>query len=180
MSKTVYFVRHGQSKANVAGLTAGAELDTPLTDDGRAQARKAGEELRGKDIDLIVCSPLERAHDTARLIAEIIGYDQAKIVTNEAFIERRVGKFSGRPHQEYVEAVQSKAPVDGLETSEEMHKRVFEGLEWLKKQPAQHIVLVSHGGTGRVIRIIDQGLHHSDMHKVDGFGNTEIYEFTLD
>lgn len=178
--KTVYFVRHGESEANVAGLTAGAELDTPLTEDGRAQARLAGQELQGKSIDLIVCSPLQRAHDTARLIAEAVGYDPSKILTNEAFIERRVGKFSGRPHQEYVQAVRSKAPVDGLETSEGMHKRVSKGLEWLKQQDAEHIVVVSHGGTGRIIRIINQGLHHSDLHKVDGFGNTEIYEFTLD
>jgi probable phosphoglycerate mutase len=56
--KNIYFVRHGQSIMNVSGHYAGV-TDTPLTDEGRNQAKVAGKNLKSEQIpiDIIVSSP---------------------------------------------------------------------------------------------------------------------------
>ncbi len=174
----VYYVRHGESEANVAGIASGGEHITQLTENGREQARKVGKDLKDKSIDLIVCSPLGRTVETAQIIAKELGINPNSILQNEAFIEREFGKYSGRPHSEYRAAVLA-GNEEGMESAEHMKKRVADGFEWLKKLDANNVVLVSHGSTGRMIRIVDKDMHHGDMYKFEGFKNTEIYEFEL-
>ena len=88
--KTIYFVRHGESEANNLGLSAGSEFDTPLTDIGRKQAQKTGQDLKDKNIQLIVSSSQGRAIETA----EIIGL--ALTVTNEVdCLHYLFGEFYG-------------------------------------------------------------------------------------
>lgn len=176
---TIYYVRHGQSEDNVAGVASGSERDAKLTGQGREQARATGEQLKAKQVDLIVCSPMNRAHETAEIIAEQIGYDKSRIVTNEDFTERFMGVYSGVPHAEYRKANEMGEPHPSLETTESMVKRVSNGLEWLKGHEAQNIVVVSHGGIGRAIKAVDQGIHHSELYKMPGFDNAEIYTFTI-
>ncbi len=180
MSKKIFFVRHGESEANVRGVAAGSEMDSPLTENGRAQAHRAGGDLKNKDIDLIVCSPMQRTMDTATLIAKEIGYDPRKILQQIYFTERGLGEFSNKPHSDYRAALLAGTLSKSVETTEEMHNRVIEGFTWLKSLDARNIVIVSHGGTGRIVKIVAQKLHHSQYHEVDGFGNTEIFEFELE
>lgn len=177
--KTVYFVRHGLSEGNVAGVTSGAEHNVPLTEEGKQQALRAGRDLRDKNIDLVVCSPLIRTVQTAELIAGELGYDPKKILQREDFIERYMGIYSGKPHDEYRAAVLSNTAHESLEKPEQMLERISKGLEWLKTQDAQTIVLVAHGGVGRILRIIHEALELDDMYKIEGFANTAIYKFTL-
>lgn len=73
--KVVYFVRHGESRANVEKVFAGSRYDVPLTAAGLQQAKATGM-LRDKPIDIIVSSPLQRAKQTAKCIAEEIGYNE--------------------------------------------------------------------------------------------------------
>jgi broad specificity phosphatase PhoE len=67
--KKIYFVRHGESEANVKKIVAGSETDAAITEKGRVQAEKAGQELLDKKIELIVSSPLTRTKETATIIA---------------------------------------------------------------------------------------------------------------
>ena len=75
--KKIFFIRHGQSVMNVAELASG-HTDTPLTPIGKEQATKAGKEARDKGLifDVILASPLERAHHTAKLVAEHSGHSE--------------------------------------------------------------------------------------------------------
>lgn len=177
--KTIYFVRHALTEANVAGIAAGGEFETELTKEGRSQAKRAGQDLKDKQIQLIVCSPLIRTVDTAKIIAKEIGYDYREIVTNPLFIERKLGIYSGRPHTEYREAGMSGMLDKSVESTEALFERVAEGLQWLQTFDAQNIVVVSHGATGKAVRLINEGLSSDHYYKIDGFGNTEIYEFSL-
>jgi hypothetical protein len=63
-------VRHGQSRANAAGLLIG-RADSPLTGLGHQQAVALGEVLasRGVAAGRILTSPLQRAMKTAQVIA---------------------------------------------------------------------------------------------------------------
>ena len=58
----MYYVRHGESEANLLGIWAGSQSDSPLTELGVKQAIETGEKLKGKKISRIISSPLIRAH----------------------------------------------------------------------------------------------------------------------
>jgi uncharacterized phosphatase len=179
MSKTVYFVRHGESEANAAGIAAGSGLDVALTQDGRAQARKVGEDLKNKRVELIVSSPMKRAYETASIIANTIEYDPAKIVTNELFIERYLGELTGAKNELVKTYYDAGTLPAGVETTENLHRRIIQGLEWLKSLKAERIVLVSHGGPGRMIRTIYLQEQHNQINSLDRIGNAEILELSL-
>jgi probable phosphoglycerate mutase len=68
---TVYVVRHGEAEGNREGRFLG-QVDPPLTETGREQARKQGAALKGLGIAHILSSDLMRAHATASIIAEAL------------------------------------------------------------------------------------------------------------
>lgn len=67
----VYFVRHGESIGNKAGLHQ--TTDMPLSETGRKQAKKIAERLKKYKIDTIFASPIARAKETAEIISKSIG-----------------------------------------------------------------------------------------------------------
>jgi broad specificity phosphatase PhoE len=62
----LFLVRHGATTASAEDRFAGA-IDTPLSDEGRRQARLLGERLVREPIDAVYASPLSRAMETALL-----------------------------------------------------------------------------------------------------------------
>jgi broad specificity phosphatase PhoE len=64
----VYLARHGETEWNRERRRQG-QLDSPLTERGRAQAAAVAEALNGRRIDAVFCSPLGRSAKTARVIA---------------------------------------------------------------------------------------------------------------
>ncbi len=179
MTQTIYFVRHGQSESNVAGVMAGSELDKPLTAHGVEQAREAGSQLRSKQVDMIVCSPMIRTRQTAETIAGELGFDSTQILESELFVERAYGPYSGISYEEYTQDLEADTLEPGVESTENLYARVERGTQWLKTLPYQNIVLVSHGGVGRMVKVLMRNLHHSTHKTIDRVGNAEIYEFTL-
>lgn len=65
----LYLVRHGQSVGNVLRTFHG-QTDYPLTDEGRRQAARAAEKLRGAAFTRCCASDLRRAWDTALICLE--------------------------------------------------------------------------------------------------------------
>lgn len=177
--KTLYFVRHGQSEANAAHITAGGGLDVDLTQHGIDQAAKVGKLLKDKRIQLIVSSPQKRAFHTAHVIAKEIGYKPENIVTNKLFVERHLGEMTGRPHDEVQLYFDLGKTPPGGESSQELHNRIVEGLNWLKTLPADQIVLVSHGGPGRAIRAIYRNEQHNTINGLATIGNAEVLQLSL-
>ncbi len=66
MKKTLILMRHGQ-----AGFAATSDAQRPLTSEGEEQARRTGQMLKqaGFTPQLILCSPLLRAQQSAQLAA---------------------------------------------------------------------------------------------------------------
>ena len=147
--KRLYFMRHGLSELNVKGIIAG-HTETPLTEEGRQQARQAGRAAKSLGIGCIVSSPLARAIETAQLVAQEIGYPIDSIVVNEILIERHFGAAEARP---WVPDTDYDA-VDGAETTVDIVARAYLALEWINSLEADHILVVSHGGFGRALRSI--------------------------
>jgi probable phosphoglycerate mutase len=62
----VFVVRHGATEWSVSGRHT-SRTDLPLIESGREQAREVGRKLEGRDLALVLCSPLLRARETCRL-----------------------------------------------------------------------------------------------------------------
>jgi broad specificity phosphatase PhoE len=63
-------IRHGESKANAKGIRQGQDLDSPLSRNGKRQAKKLAKRLKDEKIDAIYSSDLKRAKQTAKFIAK--------------------------------------------------------------------------------------------------------------
>lgn len=134
---------------NVAGIFSG-HSDAQLTEEGKAQAKKAGQAAKDLKIDLIVSSPLSRAHDTAKIFAKQIGYPIKNIVTNPLLVERFFGAMEGQPYSPDL----NMDGIADLETDNMLVERAHEALAWINSLDADHIVVVSHGAIGRALRSI--------------------------
>jgi len=86
----IVLVRHGESVWNAEGRWQG-QADPPLTDRGREQARAAAPAL--PTIGALVASDLQRARETAELLAEPFG--DLPVGVDRDLRERDAGAFSG-------------------------------------------------------------------------------------
>lgn len=137
------FLRHGQSESNVRGLIGGA-TDYALTDQGRDEARTAGEQLRDQNITAIYASPLQRAFDTANIVAEAIG--GVSVEVHHDLRERSLGVWEGKPISEFVRGV----TPDRGEPIESFRGRIMGSLDAIAAPPT--VLLVAHAGVYRVLR----------------------------
>ncbi len=89
-------VRHGQTAANRGGLLQG-HVDLALTELGLRQAAAAAEALTASEATCIVTSPLQRARQTADVIARRLG---VPVAVDERLIEMDYGTWDERPLSE--------------------------------------------------------------------------------
>ncbi len=90
-STHLYLVRHAESEWNVEGRFCGSS-DCALTTVGRFQAKALGAWLAAMRPAAVYASPLSRAQETARPLAEALGID---VRTRRALRERDYGAWEG-------------------------------------------------------------------------------------
>lgn len=165
--KHLYFCRHGLSQLNVEGKWAGSS-ETPLTDEGRDQAKKAGQAAKQLGIDYILCSPLSRAHDTAKIIAREIGYPLHDIDVNSLVVERHFGSLEGQPWAPDF----NMDDISDIETQDSLLERARLTLRHLETVDADTVLVVSHGSFGRAMRhILNPNISFKDHER---FENAKI------
>ncbi len=136
-----YFLRHGETELNRLGLIAGS-ADVPLNETGRKQARAAAERLAAIGIDAGWSSPMQRALDTARCVAQALDLEIRVI---EELAERNWGALEGTPRAARI----SEAPPPGGEALEVFRERTLRGLKRIA--PSRAPLVVAHSGTYRVL-----------------------------
>jgi probable phosphoglycerate mutase len=144
---TLLLARHGETQWNLEGRWQGW-ADPPLNDTGRAQARALAEQLREIPFDAVYSSDLQRAHETAVIVA---APHRVPVVADPELREIDVGSWSGLTKAEIDERFGGERS-DG-ETREQHQARVLEAVERIARRHAgQRILIVTHGGTMRAIR----------------------------
>ncbi len=171
-------MRHGQSEANAHRIIAGHQ-DSPLSLHGHEQAIRAGKALkRTTAIDLIVSSPMERARETARLIAHELHYPPINIVILPELEERWLGELEGKSYDETSYGsgnVEDAEEVAGIEPIEKFYARVKQMLILIAKRPEKNILIVCHNGVGRMMQVIAQNGQPIDMYKQPRLHNGVAY-----
>ncbi|MCU1444221.1 MAG: phosphoglycerate mutase, partial [Cryobacterium sp.] len=149
-------VRHGQTDWNLHKRIQGS-TDIPLNSTGRAEAAETGIRLRDRNWDVVVTSPLLRAEETARIIAGELGLGRPSILP--ALTERHHGEIEGLTFTERQMRFPDGVPVPGLESRQDVLKRVLPALEQVAAEyPGQDVLVVSHGGViGTLIRYATDG-----------------------
>ena len=97
MVADVLWARHGENVANLSKTLSYRVFDGDLTDVGRGQARELGERLAAADagqVQLLACSPLRRARQTAEIVGRRLGLPVAMELDD--LREVNVGDLDGR------------------------------------------------------------------------------------
>ena len=175
----IYMVRHGQSKDNAHKLVSG-DRETTLTELGKEQARQAGRKAKAFKIDLIVCSPLQRAQQTARLIADELDMPDSAIVTIQELRERDLGDLEGHSYAKN-ERLNGNFPavehIRGVEPLTYFHSRVQHGLrQILQHKQHKSVLIVCHFIVGRMLRVIMQDKKAEAIYDEPRIENATIYK----
>ena len=144
----LYLVRHGESQTNLEHRFTG-QADAPLSEQGKEDARKAGEKLKGLHFDRVYSSDLCRAADTARIALE------CEPIQLEVLRELDVGSLAWRTvkecEAEYGDELWKNRntynykPYGG-ENEEELQKRARDFLTMLENDPCEQVIAFSHAG----------------------------------
>ena len=162
MSATqLLLVRHGTTDANVRVpyTLQGSSIDLPLNDNGRRQAQQVAEFLASFPVKQVYSSPLQRAHETARSIAERHRLSVAQIAE---ITECHVGVWEGKDWdtiaREDPEAYRlfhddpATHPYLGGESYSDVLRRVWPAFETLlQRHVGETIVVVAHNIVNRAL-----------------------------
>ena len=181
---TLILVRHGESEWNRAGRIQG-QINSPLTDLGINQAKAIREYLSGILLNQqleIYTSPLDRALQTAEIIAQGIEYPSRKIIIEERLNDFNLGEISGtfgwdKVAEIFPEQAQLRLqdPMrfhpSGGESGAEFEARLRSLLEDLKDDGTLKL-MVSHGIVNKFIRGILKNLSGKEMVELGESQNT--------
>ncbi|HET7018582.1 MAG TPA: histidine phosphatase family protein [Streptosporangiaceae bacterium] len=147
---TTILLRHGQTELSTERRFAGRG-DIPLTKEGLRQAELAARRLAAVGAEVVITSPLQRAHRTAEVVAEAAG---VPLVVYEELIEANFGPWEGLTFGEAAKkwpdelaawmASPDATPPEG-ESFAMVAMRVLAGLDRLMADYAhQTTIVVSH------------------------------------
>jgi broad specificity phosphatase PhoE len=156
--KRILLIRHGQTDWNTEGRWQG-QLQVPLNDTGMEQAQLLAEYLRGRQITAVYSSDLSRAFVTAAHVSEVF---HLTVKTDVRWRELHLGVLQGlmtnevnTQHADVALAMRERYleyVIPHGESRQQMQDRAFEAFqEIVANEPGPEIVVVSHGGTIRVL-----------------------------
>lgn len=144
-----YFLRHGETTWNAAGWTQG-QLDSPLSQRGREQARRAADILAAEPIRRIVASPLSRARHTAQAVAARLGLP---VAFDARLMEVHLGEKQGTPHDRWIDDFwQDGFDPPGGETFAQFRERVWDAMAAVVADGGPGTLIVAHGGLWKAAR----------------------------
>lgn len=99
LSSMLLIARHGKTKWNSMGKMQGQQ-DSPLTKEGKKQARKLAQVVDTYEIERVVSSPLGRAEKTAKVVSN---HANIPMETDDNLKEIDIGRYSGLTKDEVKE-----------------------------------------------------------------------------
>jgi len=155
----ITLIKHGKTDYNSEGKRQG-RIDLPLNEVGRKEVLALKRKL-GKDLSIVISSPLKRAVETAQIL-----FPRAKIIKNDLLIEYDFGELEGvkfsEPlrnfpnHQiEEYNGIKFLMPKRG-ETFEDILKRCQKFIAYLKKnfEKNDEIAVVTHSTNLEILKAL--------------------------
>jgi broad specificity phosphatase PhoE len=153
----LYFVRHGESEANVQSVISNRDLPHPLTELGREQARQLAQAMAAVPVARIYSSPLLRARQTAEILSAALG---APVEITDALREFDCGIAEGRSDDEawsscrrvvddWLGRGDPSSRVEGGESFTDIKARFVPFVERVVQErqgSRANVILLGHGG----------------------------------
>ena len=164
----LYVLRHGETEWNLTGRLQG-RFDSSLTATGIAQAKQQRAILERQDLTRFkaISSPQGRARETARIaLAGLL----SPIGTDQALSEIGLGKWAGESRAEMIAQSGARDGFALYELAPEgegfaaLHARCTTFLRRLQGPS----VLITHGITSRMLRLIATGKSIGALREIDG------------
>jgi len=157
-------IRHGETKWNVEARYQG-QADPPLNEQGIAQAHQLAEALVDVGLDVIYTSPLQRAQQTAQLLARQL---EIPLWEEPRLMEINQGKWQGLLRSEIEERYPElferwltkpwSVTLPAGETLEQVQARVNAALDDIVgRHPEECVGLVAHRIPIALIKVRYQG-----------------------
>lgn len=179
----ITFIRHAESIANAEKILAVDSVE--LTVNGIKQAEKVAHRLRDDGFDIVLSSPIRRAFDTAKIIADTI---RAPVIVDELLAEKSYGSLSGKSIIE-VDKEKDKMPqlrdlsfgydyrFWGGESGPDIKERIIKFVEKVKiDYKGKNVLAVSHGGIIRMAHIVFAKREYREAFSIP---NVSVHEFEL-
>jgi broad specificity phosphatase PhoE len=179
----IILVRHGQTPWNKDKIFRGSK-DIPLNDQGREEARLAGEWLKGEIIHAAYTSPLSRSRDTALTIAR---HHNLEVKDLPGLADLSYGDWEGVPLKDVKvkyadlyrqwEAAPHTVRFPNGETLEVLRTRALTAVEEVvQRHPDQIVLLAAHRAVNKVLIATFIGLNNSHFWRI-GQDTTAINRF---
>ena len=154
MIKITYFV-HGTTTDNEKQISSGWS-DAQLSELGRKQSLELKEQTKDKKFDIVFCSDLKRAIESAKLTWEGV----VPIIPDQRLRECNYGNYNGKPAS-VVEPMQENMIWDKFpngESYEEVKARIADFLEFLKQNyNGKSVAIVSHKAPQLALDVLLKG-----------------------
>jgi broad specificity phosphatase PhoE len=173
---TVLLTRHGHTDHSDPDRYLGQRIHVELTERGRRDARALADRLRSVSIDRIVSSPLERASETALILADGRGVD---VERDARLAEFDYGSWEGMS----VEEVETDLPAEyalydanpalfhvggaenGLQAARRATSLVDDLLSWWGGTGDRTCLLVGHASINRALLAAVTGVPMADYRR---------------
>jgi len=186
VNKEIYLIRHGRTEYNKLGIWQGSGVDSSLDEEGKKQAEQFYDAYKEIDFDLVIHSKLRRTKETVKGFIEVGIETQMTPKINEI----SWGHFEGKLHTE--ESIATYKSVTkawsmekyevgfpGGESASDLHLRLSDFVEDLKKMSYKKILICSHGRSIRGLMCVMKDLPMKDMEQFE-HANTGLFKSTLD
>jgi probable phosphoglycerate mutase len=180
----IYLIRHGVIEGAGERRFIG-QSDLPLSEAGRHIAGQWKEILACIDFEAVVCSNLQRAEETARIIA---GEKHTAVRPISQLREIHLGQWEGLPMshvrrhfpEEWKrrgEDISNYKPPGG-ECFADLHNRVVPAVEAVVAQLKGHGLIVAHAGVNRLVLCHVLGMPMSNLFRLrQDYGALNIIDY---
>lgn len=147
----LYVARHGQTIWNAQNKVCGI-TDVELTALGREQAKALAAVVAGRNIDVIISSPLKRAVETSKIVSDLCNIP---VLVDERLIEQNYGIYEGvdRKDESFLNNKRNFAyKYPNGESMMQVAYRIYGFIDEIKsKYKNNNVLIISHGGVCRII-----------------------------
>lgn len=153
MINITYFV-HSITSDNETGIATGW-LPGELSAEGIKRAHKLVDQIKGKDFDIVLCSDLHRAVQTA----EIVFGKTHKVIQDERLREANYGDLNGKKHN-FKDTMENfiDTPFPNGESYRDVGARMKSFCDFLKQTyDGKHIAIIAHQAPQLALEVILNG-----------------------
>lgn len=174
----LYAARHGQTIWNAQNRICG-RTEVELTEKGIEQAKILAAAVEKRAVDVILSSPLKRARDTSRIIAE---HNRIPMLVEDRLTEQNYGIYEGVDGKNPAFWDNKRHFAYRYPQGESMMRvacRVYGLLDQIKERyKGKNVLIISHGGVCRIIRTYFIDMTNEEFFRYTlGNGKIEEYEW---